>query len=163
LNIDQQLISIQGFPLGPINISTLHHLRSLHFLVTFQNLRSPQKPFSQPLTLLQQISDRQTLEKITLKCYYINKSYTSETSLATLWQPLDTALSAMGSGEPVFGHLKEVEIVLSVSAMSASEIPRFVMRQKELLPSVEARGVMISVRVDKGCEESGLLDWLRQM
>jgi hypothetical protein len=69
----------------------------------------------------------------------------------------------MGSGEPVFGHLKEVEIVLSVSAIPAPEIPRFVMRQKELLPRVEARGVMVSVRVGKGCEESGLLDWLRQM
>jgi hypothetical protein len=69
----------------------------------------------------------------------------------------------MGSGKPVFGHLNEVEIVLLVNAIPAPEIPRFVMKQKELLPSVEAREVMVSVRVDKGREESGLLDRLRQM
>ena len=69
----------------------------------------------------------------------------------------------MGSGEPLFGNLKEVEIVLSVSAIPAREISRFVMGQKELLPGVEAHGVMISVRTEKGRGESGLLDRLRQM
>jgi len=161
LNVDRQLISIRAFSLGPINISTLHHLRSLYFRTTFQNLGFPQKPFSQILALLQQISDRNTLEKITLECHYLNKSHTSKKSSAKLWQPLDTALSAMGDGEPVFGNLKEVEIVLSVSAISAPEILRFVMEQVELLPSVEARGV--TVRVGKGCEENRLLDRLRQM
>jgi len=33
----------------------------------------------------------------------------------------------------------------------------------ELLPSVEARGVMLTVKVEKGGEERGLLDRLRQM
>ena len=69
----------------------------------------------------------------------------------------------MGSGEPVFGNLKEVEIVLSVNARPAPEIPQFVMGQEELLPNVEARGVMVSVRTEKGRGESGLLDRLRQM
>ena len=74
---------------------------------------------------------------------------------------LDTALSAMGSGELVFGHQKE--IVLSVNALPALEIRRFVTRQKKLFPRVKARGVMVSVRVDKSREETGLLDWLCQI
>ena len=64
----------------------------------------------------------------------------------------------MGSGEPVVGHLKE--IVLSVNALPALEIRRFVTRQKKLFPRVKAR---VSVRVDKGREETGLLDWLCQI
>jgi len=90
----------------------------------------------------------------------MKKSYTP---LAELWQPLDTALSAMSGGEPVFGKLKEVEIVLSASTIRATEIHRFMMGQGELLPSVEAQGAMVSVRVERDDEGKGLLDWLRQM
>jgi hypothetical protein len=66
----------------------------------------------------------------------------------------------MSDGKPVFGKLKEVETVLSASAIPAAEIHGFIMRQGELLPTVEAQGVMVSVRLD---EELGLLDRLRQM
>jgi len=149
---------------GPISISTLHHLRSLHFVITFRNLSSRKKPFAQTLILLLQLSNRpNALEKITLECHCITKIDTSEKSLGKLWRPLDTALSAIGSGEPVFGKLKEVEIVLSASTIPAAEIHRFVMGQGELLPSVEARGVMVSVRVERRGEERALLDQLRQM
>jgi hypothetical protein len=72
-------------------------------------------------------------------------------------------LSAMRGGEPVNGKLKEVEIVLSASTIPAVEIHRFMMEQRELLASVEARGAMVSVRAEKGGEEEGLLDRLRQM
>ena len=147
---------------APINISTLQHLRSLHFIITFRNLHHPQ-PFAQTLALLQQISNRNALDKITLECHCITRNHTSEKSLAKLWRPLDTALSAMNSGGPVFGKLKEVEIVLSASTIPAAEIHRFVMGQGKLLPNVEAREVMISVRVERGREERGLLDRLRQM
>jgi hypothetical protein len=140
----------------------LHHLHSLHFLVIFPKPIFPNTSLSQTLALLQQISDGNTLKKITLECQYRHRSYTYS-SLAKWWQPLDTALSAMGSGEPLFGRLKEVEIVLSVNDISAPDIPRLLMKQKELLPSVEARGVMISVRLDKGHGERELLGWLRQM
>jgi hypothetical protein len=90
----------------------------------------------------------------------MKKSYTS---LAKLWRPLDTTLSAVSGGEPIFGKLKEVEIVLSASTIRATEIHRFMMGQGELLPSVEAQGAMVSVRVERGVEEEGLLDRLRQM
>jgi len=69
----------------------------------------------------------------------------------------------MSGGVPVFGNLQEVEIVLSTSTMAAPEIRRFAMGKGELLPSVEARGVMVSVRVERRGEERGLLDRLRQM
>jgi hypothetical protein len=69
----------------------------------------------------------------------------------------------MSSGEPVFGKLKEVEIVLSASTIGDTEIYRFMMGQGELLPSIEAQGAMVSVGVEKGGEEEGLLDRLRQM
>ena len=69
----------------------------------------------------------------------------------------------MSSGKPVFGKLKEVEIVLSAITIRAAEIHRLVMGQGELLPSVEAHGAMVSVRVERGSEEEGLLDRLRQM
>ena len=147
---------------GPINISTLHHLRFLHFIITFRNLSSRKKPFAQTLFLLLQLSNRpNALEKLTLECHCITKIDTSEKSLGKLWRPLNTALSAIGSGEPVFGKLKEVEIVLSANTIPAAEIHRFVMGQGELLPSVEVRGVMVSVRVESRGE--GLLDQLRQM
>ena len=68
----------------------------------------------------------------------------------------------MSSGEPVFGKLKEVEIVLSASTIQGAEIHRFMMGQGELLPSVEAQGAMVSVRVERAAEE-GSLDRLRQM
>ena len=56
-----------------------------------------------------------------------------------------------------------MEIVLSANTIPAAEIHRFVMGQGELLPSVEARGVMVSVRVESSGEGRGLLDQLRQM
>jgi hypothetical protein len=134
-----------------------------HFLVTFHNPSSPKKHSPKHWLYYNKSPIATPSKKITLECHYINKSHTSEESPATLWRPLDTALSAMGGSNPVFGYLKEVEIILSVSAIPAPEIRRFVMGQQELLPSVEARGVMVLVRVDKGREESGLLDRLRQM
>jgi hypothetical protein len=69
----------------------------------------------------------------------------------------------MSGGVPVFGSLKEVELVLSTSTMAAAEIQRFAMGKGELLPTIEARGVMVSVRVERRGEERGLLDRLRQM
>jgi len=69
----------------------------------------------------------------------------------------------MSSGELVFGKLKDVEIVLSASTIQAAEIHRFMMGKGELLPSVEAQGAMVSVRVERGGAEEGLLDRLRQM
>ena len=147
---------------GPINISTLHHLRSLHFIITFRHLTPHYQPFAQTLVILLQLSDHpNALGKITLECHCMKKSYTS---LAKLWRPLDTALSAMSGGEPVFGKPKEVEIVLSASTIRVTEIHRFIMMgQGELLPSVEAQGAMVSVRVERAGEEGGLLDRLRQM
>ena len=91
----------------------------------------------------------------------MKKSYTP---LAELWWPLDTALSAMSGGELVFGKLtQEVEIVLSASTIWATEIHPFMMEQGELLPSVEAQGAMVLVRVERDDEEEGLLDRLHQM
>ena len=90
----------------------------------------------------------------------MKKSYTP---LAELWRPLDTALSAMSGGEPVFGKLKEVEIVLSASTIWATEIHPFMMEQGELLPSVEAQGAIVLVRVERNDKEEGLLNWLHQM
>ena len=71
----------------------------------------------------------------------------------------------MSGGEPVFGMLKEVEIVFSASIIQATAIHRFMTRQGELLPSVIAQGAMVSVRVpvERDGEEGGLLDRLRQM
>jgi len=46
----------------------------------------------------------------------------------------------MGSGQPVFGNLQEVEIILSANTIPVEEIHRFVMEQGELLPNVDARG-----------------------
>ena len=69
----------------------------------------------------------------------------------------------MSGGELVFGKLKEVEIVLSASTILATEIHRFMMGQGELLPSVEAQGGTVSVRVERDGEEEGLLDRLCQM
>jgi len=69
----------------------------------------------------------------------------------------------MSSGEPVFGKLKEVEIILSASTIRATVIHRFMMGQGGLLPSVEAQGAMVSVRVERDGEEGGLLDRLRQI
>jgi len=69
----------------------------------------------------------------------------------------------MSSGEPVFGKPKEVEIVLSASTIRVTEIHQFMMGQGELLPSVEAQGAMVSVRVERAGEEGGLLDRLHQM
>jgi hypothetical protein len=69
----------------------------------------------------------------------------------------------MSSGEPVFGKLKAVEIVLSASTIQALEIHRFMMGHGELFPSVQAQGALISVRVEQGGEEEELLDRLRQM
>jgi hypothetical protein len=68
----------------------------------------------------------------------------------------------MNGGEPVFGKLKEVEIVVSPSTIPTMEIRRFMMEQRELLPSVEAQGTMVSIRVERDSEEGGLLDRLRQ-
>ena len=58
----------------------------------------------------------------------------------------------MGSGEPVFGNLQEVEIVLSASTIPAADMHRLVMGQGELLLSVETPGVVVSVRVEKRSE-----------
>jgi len=69
----------------------------------------------------------------------------------------------MSGGKPVFGKLKEIEIVLSASTIRATEIHRFMMGQGELLPSVEAQAAMVSVRVERTGEEGGLLDRLHQM
>jgi len=69
----------------------------------------------------------------------------------------------MSSGEPAFEKLKAVEIILSTSTIQAPEIHRFMMGQGELLPSVQAQGAMVSVRVEQGGEEEELLDRLRQM
>lgn len=69
----------------------------------------------------------------------------------------------LGSGESIFGNLKEVEVILSASTIPTTEIHRVMMGKGELLPSVEARGVVLTVRVEKGGEERGLLDRLRQM
>jgi adenosine/AMP kinase len=69
----------------------------------------------------------------------------------------------MGSGQPVFGNLQEVGIVFSASTTPVEEILRFMIEQRELLPTVEARGVMVSIEVDMDREETRLLDRLRQM
>jgi len=87
----------------------------------------------------------------------------SEESLAKLWQPLDTALSAMSGGKPVFGKLKEVEFILPASTIWATEIHQLMTGQGELLPSVEAQGAMVLVRMERDGEKEGLLDRLHQM
>ena len=46
----------------------------------------------------------------------------------------------MSSSKPVFGKLKEVEIILSSSTIRAAEIHRFMIKQGEVLPSAEAQG-----------------------
>jgi hypothetical protein len=69
----------------------------------------------------------------------------------------------MSSGEPVFGKLKEVEIVLSASTIRDTEIHRFMTGQGELLLTVETQGAMVLVRVERDGEEEGLLDRLRHM
>ena len=140
-NVGPQLISIQASSLGPIDISTLHHLRSLHFIITFLKLTPNEKPFDQTLSLVLQLSNRpNTLEKITVKCHWIQRHHTYKESLVELWRPLDTALSAMSNGEPVFGKLKEVEIVLSASAIPAAEIHEFMMRQQSSFQGSKHRG-----------------------
>ena len=68
----------------------------------------------------------------------------------------------MSGGEPVFGMLKEVEIILSASTIRDTEIHRFMTGQGELLPSVVAGGDGIG-KGGKGREQGGLLDRLRQM
>lgn len=52
---------------------------------------------------------------------------------------------------------------MSASTITAGEIHQFVMGQGELLPSIEARGVTVSIRVDEDREQIRLLDRLRQM
>ena len=47
---------------------------------------------------------------------------------------------------------------MSASTILATEIHRFMMGQGELLPSVEAQGATVSVRVERDGEEEGLLD-----
>jgi hypothetical protein len=69
----------------------------------------------------------------------------------------------MRGGEPVYEKLKEVDIVLSAITIRAVEIRQFMMEQRELLPSVEEQGAMVSVRVERGGEEEALLDRLHQM
>ena len=133
------LTSLVSF--GPINISTLHHLRSLHLIITFQNLRSrknrsPKQSSSYSNSPTAPMLSKKSPSNVTasLKSTHLKKS------IAKLWRPLDSALSAMGSGEPVFGYRRGVEIVLSASTIPAAQIHRFVMGQGKLLPSVDARG-----------------------
>lgn len=79
---------------GPINVSTLHDLCFLHFIVTFRNLSPPKKLFAQTLFLLLQLSSHpNTLEKITLECHCITKNRTSDKSLAKLRRPLSVIQS----------------------------------------------------------------------
>ena len=60
---------------GPINISTLHHLCFLHFIITFRHLTPHYQPFTQTLVLLLQLSDHpNALEKITLECHFRRKA-----------------------------------------------------------------------------------------
>ena len=114
------------------------------------------QPFAETLFLLLQLSNRPNiLEKITVECHCIRKHHVYNESLAKIWQPLDTALSAMSGGEPVFGNMKEVEIVLSASIIRTTEIHRFMTGQGELLPSIEAQGEMVSVRVERATREKG--------
>jgi len=61
----------------------------------------------------------------------------------------------MGSAEPVFGKLKEVEILLSASTIPAAEI--------QLLPSIKARVVVMLIKVERRGEETGSLEWLHHM
>ena len=96
----------------PLPLSPLHHHLTPH-----------KQPFSQTTSLLLQLSNRpNTVEKN-------HRRMSLKESLAKLWRPLYTALSAMSSGEPVFGKLKEMEIVLSASTIQAAEIHRFMMGQ----------------------------------
>ncbi|KIM49915.1 hypothetical protein M413DRAFT_439045 [Hebeloma cylindrosporum] len=148
--------------IGPINISSLHSLRSLHFIVSFRKLSS-QKPFAPTLALLLQISNRPNLiERITVECHCIMpRRGEGEKKLAKTWRPLDTVLSAEEGA--IFRNLKEVEIVLSVNTILPTEIHRVVTNRGELLPRVEARGVVLTVRVDSCSQDSGFLERLREM
>jgi hypothetical protein len=159
-----------AFPLGPITITQLHHLRSLYVAINFEDL-----PFDDTLSLLLQISTRpkpNAIEKITLECHCITFPYPwitqdSGKTLAEIWRPLDAALCATrpksehGVGT-IFGNLKEVEIILSVNTIAPEAIDRFMGEKEELLPGVEARGVLVTVRVDD-TDEKRLLDRLREI
>ena len=156
--------------LGPITIAHLHHLRSLYLVIDFQEL-----PFHDTLSLLLQISTRtkpNIIEKITFECHCIAFPYAAtprDTAkiLTEIWKPLDAALCATRSEsehglEPIFGNLKEVEIVLAASTVMPQEIDMFMVAKEELLPVVKARGVVVTVRVDEA-DEKRLLDRLREM
>ncbi|KIM49912.1 hypothetical protein M413DRAFT_6732 [Hebeloma cylindrosporum] len=132
------------FYINLINISPLHHLRSLHFLVSFRDLVSF-TPFAPTLALLLQISNRpNAIERITIECHCIfEKGDEGQTPFATVWWPLDALLSASTSNneDAIFGNLKEVEIILSENTIPPDVIDYFVKTKGELLPNVEARGV----------------------
>jgi len=157
--------------LGPINLSTLHHVRFLYFIVNFRYMEY-HKPFAQPLAMLSQISDRaegNSIEKVSLECHCITPiaRHAGEKALARMWQPLDNALS--GTSElgtcrrTTFAKLKEVEVVLSSGTISPVEIRWVTARKGELLPSVEAQGVALTMKVRRSREEMGLLHQLREM
>jgi len=55
-----------------------------------------------------------------------------------------------------------VEIILSVDTIVLQAIDRFIVAKEELLPGVEARGVVVKVRVDE-TEDNMLLDRLHDM
>jgi len=165
------LILVTGSSLGPINLSTLHYLQSLHFIINFRHTAS-HKPLAQLLALLSQISDRakgNSVEKVSLECHFIAPAarHAGEKGLARIFQPLDHALSATLELGPhrrtTFAKLKEVEVVLSTGTISPADIRWIMARKGELLPSVEARGVTLTVKVGRSREETELLHQLREM
>ena len=119
--------------------------------------------------MLSQISNRKgnSLEEVSLDCYISTARRAGESALASIWQPLDNALSATLESGPhrrtTFAKLKEVEVVLLQGNVLPSEVTWFMPRGGELLPSVEARGVTVTVVFRRSREEMGMLHQLRYM
>ncbi|KAF8892361.1 hypothetical protein CPB84DRAFT_1783809 [Gymnopilus junonius] len=157
--------------IGPIDLSPLHNLRSLKFVVSFR--RTQHSPFCQVLRLLGQLTFQPNLvEQITLECYFLRlPRHTNPKDIAapqregrspsanltpTEWHAVDKLLS-----KSAYRNLKEVKIELAPNLLVGEDEhvqPVF----QRLLPGLSKRGVSVLVRVESRKDERFLLEGFGQ-
>ncbi|KAJ3517230.1 hypothetical protein NLJ89_g641 [Agrocybe chaxingu] len=143
---------------GSIDLGLLPQLRFLRFVVSFRKTHA-QGPFPEVVRLLSQLVTPQTVnstanivESVTIDVHCIRN--VDGNKLQTEWKPIDKVLTISA-----FRRLKEVKVRLSTSTSSSADRHKFTLAFQDILPRLQAKGVLLSV-TNYHEEAKALLDGL---
>ncbi|CAA7261088.1 unnamed protein product [Cyclocybe aegerita] len=145
---------------GSIDLGLLPQLRLLRFVVSFRKTYA-QGPFPEVVRLLSQLVAPQTVnstanivESVTIDVHCVRN--VDGNKLQTEWKPIDKVLT-----KPAFRRLKEVKVRLSTSTSSSADRHKFTLAFQDILPRLQAKGVLLSVTNYHEVEDAkALLDGL---